>query len=155
CGRRLLARRALALSLAMAEVAPELRSPMLPLTARGLSRRSLRISRLGMRRGTNPGAGVTVTERYVDGAVRVLVTTPTAAGVRRPAVLHLHGGAMVVATPQFEAFESGRLARELDAVVVSPEYRLAPEHPFPAALGDCMGTLRWMRDCADELGIDT
>ena len=148
------ARRALALRLAMAEVAPELRSPMLPVTARPLSRRSLWMGRLGMRRGTNPGEGVAVTERHVDGAVRVLVTTPTAAGAHRPAVLHLHGGGMVVGTPQFEAFESGRLARELDAVVVSPEYRLAPEHPFPAALDDCMATLRWMRDRADELGID-
>ena len=61
---------------------------------------------------------------------------------------------MVVGSPQFEAFESGRLARELDAVVVAPDYRLAPEHPFPAALDDCMATLRWMRDNAAELGID-
>jgi acetyl esterase/lipase len=61
---------------------------------------------------------------------------------------------MVVGSPQFEAFESGRLARELDAVVVAPDYRLAPEHPFPAALDDCMATLTWMRDNADGLGID-
>ncbi|MFY9916924.1 MAG: alpha/beta hydrolase [Mycobacterium sp.] len=149
-------RRALVMRLAMAEVAPELRSPVLPLTARSLSERSLWMGRLGMRRRTNPGPGVTMTERCVDDepAVRVLVTTPTAAGVRRPAVLHIHGGGMVVGTPQFEAFESGRLARILDAVVVSPDYRLAPEHPFPAALDDCMATLRWMRDRADELGID-
>ena len=144
------------MQLAMAQVAPELRSPVLPLTARSLSERSLRMGRLGMRRGANPGAGVTLTERHVDSdpTVRMLVTTPTAAGLRRPAVLHLHGGGMVTGTPQFEAFESGRLARELDAVVVSPDYRLAPEHPFPAALDDCMAALRWMRDRADELGID-
>jgi acetyl esterase/lipase len=144
------------MQLAMAQVAPELRSPVLPLTARSLSERSLWMGRLGMRRGTNPGAGVTMTESHVDGepAVRVLVTTPTAAGVRRPAVLHLHGGGMVVGSPQFEAFEAGRLARGLGAVVVSPDYRLAPEHPFPAALDDCMATLRWMRAHSDELGID-
>lgn len=46
------------------------------------------------------------------------------------------------------------MARELDVVVVSPAYRLAPEHPFPAALDDCMATLTRMRDCAGELGID-
>ena len=97
-----------------------------------------------------------MTERYVDSepAVRVLVTTPSAVGVQRPAVLLIHGGGMVVGSPQFEAFEAGRLARELDAVVVSPDYRLAPEHPFPAALDDCMATLCWIRSRADELGID-
>ncbi len=140
----------------LAAVPVELRSPILPLTARSLSERSLWMGRLGMRVGTKPGRGVTMTERYLDSqpVVRVLITTPTGADKRRPAVLHLHGGGMVVGSPQFEAFESGRLARELDAVVVAPDYRLAPEHPFPAALDDCMATLRWMRDNAAELGID-
>jgi len=140
----------------MAAVPVELRSPILPLTARSLSARSLWVGRLGMNVGTKPGRDVTTVERYVDSrpTVRVLLTTPTGAASRRPAVLHLHGGGMVVGSPQFEAFESGRLARELDAVVVSPAYRLAPEHPFPAALDDCMATLKWMRDNADELGID-
>jgi acetyl esterase/lipase len=61
---------------------------------------------------------------------------------------------MVVGSPQFEAQVCGRLAHELDAVVVSPKYRLAPEHPFPAALDDCMTTLRWIRANAQDLGID-
>ena len=38
--------------------------------------------------------------------------------------------------------------------MVSPEYRLAPENPFPAGLDDCMATLKWMVKHADELGID-
>jgi acetyl esterase/lipase len=61
---------------------------------------------------------------------------------------------MVTGSPQFEARGSGRLARELGAVVVSPDYRLAPEHPFPAALDDCMATLRWMREHSRQLGVD-
>ncbi|RDH75136.1 alpha/beta hydrolase [Mycolicibacterium moriokaense] len=146
----------MAIRRALADVAPDLRSPVLPLTARTLSARSLWMGRLGMSRATSPGPGVIMTECRVDAEppVRVLVTTPSGTGSRRPAVLHLHGGGMVVGSPQFEAVESGRLARELDAVVVSPDYRLAPEHPFPAALDDCMAVLRWMRDNADELGID-
>ena len=139
-----------------AVVPVELRSPILPLTARPLTERSLWLGRVGMRVPTKPGRGVTMAERYIDDepTVRVLVTTPTGIAEKRPAVLHLHGGGMVVGSPQFEAFESGRIARELDAVVVSPDYRLAPEHPFPAALDDCMATLTWMRAHADELGVD-
>ena len=141
---------------AMADVAPELRSPILPFTAAQMNERSLILSRLGMRLSMKPGGGVTMKEHHTDSepAVRVLVTTPTAPERRRPAVLLIHGGGMVVGSPQFEAFEAGRLARELNAVVVSPAYRLAPEHPFPAAVDDCMATLRWMRSHADELGID-
>jgi acetyl esterase/lipase len=141
---------------AMADVPPELRSPILPLTTGGLSERSLRQARMAMRLGTKPGHGVTMTERHTDGEqpVRVLVITPATVGERAPAILSIHGGGMVIGSPQFEASEGGRLARELGAVVVSPDYRLAPEHPFPAPLDDCMATLRWMRAHADELGLD-
>jgi acetyl esterase/lipase len=144
------------MQLAMAQVAPELRSPMLPLTARPLTERSLWMGRRGMKRPTSPGRGATMTERYVDSqpAVRVLVVGPSTASPPLPAVLLLHGGGMVVGSPDFDLVEAGRLARELDAVVVSPEYRLAPEHPYPAAVDDCMATLRWMRTNADDLGID-
>jgi acetyl esterase/lipase len=69
-------------------------------------------------------------------------------------VLYLHGGGMISGSPQMEALNSGRLARDLDAVVVAPDYRLAPEHPFPAGLDDCMSALAWMRDKADTLVID-
>jgi acetyl esterase/lipase len=149
-------RRVVSMRDAMAAVAPELRSPILPLLPDSYTSLTFPLTRLGLRLSTKPGTGVTVTERYVDSepAVRVLVTTPSAAGEPRSAVLMIHGGGMVVGSPQFEAFGAGRLARELDAVVVSPDYRLAPEHPFPAALDDCMATLRWMRARADELGID-
>jgi len=68
--------------------------------------------------------------------------------------LWLHGGAMVAGTAQFEAQPAGRLVEAIGAVVVSPDYRLAPENPFPAALDDCMTTLGWMREHAEELGID-
>lgn len=87
-------------------------------------------------------------------AVRMLVTTPLAGDRFRPAVLWIHGGGFVVGAPQFDAFLTGQIAREVSAVVVSPDYRLAPEHPFPAALDDCMATLAWMRANADGIGID-
>lgn len=140
---------------AMSAVAPELRSPILPLTALPFNKRTLPLIRLLFSIPTRPGAGVTVTKRYVgDPPVRVLVTTPDEKAAAAPALLWLHGGGMIVGTPEFEALGFGRVARELGAVVVAPDYRLAPEHPFPAGLDDCMAVLRWMREHADELGID-
>ena len=57
-------------------------------------------------------------------------------------------------TAQFEVAHAAPLVRDIGAVAVSPDYRLAPENPFPAALDDCMATLQWMGKHADELGID-
>jgi acetyl esterase/lipase len=137
---------------AIAAVPAELRSPFMflpfPSTARMLPliRRLFRLS-------LPPGPGVKVTWHRVGG-VPVQVTTPAVGDSRRPAVLWIHGGGTIVGSPQIESPTIGHLARELNAVVVSPDYRLAPEHPFPAPLDDCMATLRWMRDSADELGID-
>jgi acetyl esterase/lipase len=139
----------------MAAVAKELRSPILPFTALPFTQRTLPVIRLLFSIRTKSGPGVTVTERYVGGPpVRVLVTTPVEREKAGPAVLWIHGGGLIVGTPQFEALGSGRVARDLGVVVVSPDYRLAPEHPFPAGLDDCMATLRWMRYHAEELGID-
>jgi len=105
--------------------------------------------------GTRAGPGVSVRRHHIGGLHLYVTTpaTPPTAG-RRPGVLYLHGGGMVFGSPQMEALSSGRLARDLDAVVVAPDYRLAPEHPFPAGLDDCMSALAWMRDEADNLVID-
>ncbi len=155
-GAALAARRYLSVRDALTQVPAEFRSPLLPLVATDTTARSLRFARLVYRFKTSSGPGVTVTERRVGTpSVLVTITRPTdPGGTGRPAVLYIHGGGMVVGTPQAEAIGIGRLARALDAVVVAPDYRLAPEHPFPAALDDCMAALRWMRDNADELGID-
>ena len=140
---------------AMAAVSPDLRSPLLPYIPNTDSRRTLPLFRFNSRIPTLAGRGVTVTKRVIgDPAVPVRIFTPDAGSAPRPAVLYIHGGAMIVGSPQLEAFGTARVARNLGVVAVSPDYRLAPEHPFPAPLDDCMATLRWMRDRADELGID-
>jgi acetyl esterase/lipase len=148
-------RRYLAMRDALAQVDPELRSPVLPFVTVSYSDKTLPVIRLAYRVKSSPGSGVNVVTRMVgDPEVRVLVTTPDGHQVQRPAVLSLHGGGMIVGSPQLELMTHGQLARDLGAVVVAPDYRLAPENPFPAALDDCMATLRWMREHADELGID-
>ncbi|MBB2771848.1 MULTISPECIES: alpha/beta hydrolase [Mycolicibacterium] len=148
-GRYLLAREALS------AVARDLRSPVLPYVAAPSSRRSMLVTRAFTRLPTPAGDGVTVTESRVgETAVRVVITAPAGGGTSRPAVMWIHSGGFVVGSPQLERFITGQIARELGATVVSPDYRLAPEHAVPAALDDCMATLRWMRTNADRLGID-
>jgi acetyl esterase/lipase len=139
----------------LATVAVELRNPLLAMVPVSFNARTLPLFRAVMRRGAKTEPGVVVTKRsFGTPAVRVLVLTPAGQPEPRPAVLWIHGGGMIVGSPQFEAAGSARLARELNAVVVSPDYRLAPENPFPAGLDDCMATLAWMRENAVEIGLD-
>lgn len=149
-------RRIAGLRPAIADVAPGLRHPLLPLLVGDVSARSLPLVRAGMRARMSPGEGVSVREAIVPAAhpVPVLVVEPTDVGHPAPAILHIHGGGMIVGTPGFELPMAGQWCRDLGAVVVSPDYRLAPEHPYPAAVDDVMATLRWMRSAAGELGID-
>ncbi len=77
-------------------------------------------------------------------------------GRRRPsaALLWIHGGGYIVGNPLQGNELCSRIAAELDVLVLSPDYRLAPENRFPAALDDCMSALRSLHARAGELGID-
>lgn len=139
----------------MADVAPDFRSPLLPFLPATRHAWLLPLFRLNSRVSTPSGPGVTVTPRRVgEPGVPVMITTQTGNRPPRPGVLWIHGGGYIVGSPQMEAAFTGRLVRDLGVVAVSPDYRLAPEHPFPAALDDCMAALWWMRTNAGELGID-
>jgi acetyl esterase/lipase len=156
-GAGAVARRYLKTRPAIAEVPTDLRSPLLPLVTGDTTARTLPVTRKLSRIKTSAGPGVVMTGRRVPGSppVSVLVFSPARPAARsRPAVLCPHGGGMIMGSPQAEAWGCGRMADALDAVVVSPDYRLAPEHPFPAGLDDCMATLKWMRTEAERLGID-
>ncbi len=147
------ARRMVAFGRMMSVVAPELRTAAIIPMSVPLTPLTLPVMRLAYRYRSDPGPGVDMTEHRV-GRIEVLVLTPTAGTAPRPAVLALHGGAMCVGTAQLEAEPAARIARELGAVMVMPNYRLAPEHPFPAPFDDCMATLRWLREHAGEFGVD-
>jgi acetyl esterase/lipase len=86
----------------------------------------------------------------------VRVYSPRArAATPGPAILYIHGGGFIIGSIDSEHAGSARLAQELGVVVVSVEYRLAPEHPFPAAIEDCYAALVWLHEQADALGVDT
>jgi acetyl esterase len=88
-----------------------------------------------------------------DGALPVRLYRPS--GVARvPGLLWLHGGGWVVGSIATHDYLCRAIAARTPCCVVSADYRLAPEHPFPAAVRDAWAALRWMRESADELGID-
>ena len=73
--------------------------------------------------------------------------------VRRPpemTILHLHGGAFIGGKLRTYHPFCGALARRLQAQVILPDYRLAPEHPFPAAPDDCLAVYRELIECGTD-----
>jgi acetyl esterase len=90
-----------------------------------------------------------------DGPVAVRVYEPAKrAAEPTPAVLFLHGGGFVMGSVDDEHVAAGVLSVALGIVVVSVDYRLAPEHPYPAALEDSYQAMRWVHDEAGKLRID-
>lgn len=72
----------------------------------------------------------------------------------RPGFLEIHGGGFILGNIEMMDGWCQMIAAEVDVIVVSVEYRLAPEDPFPAGIEDCYAVLHWIHDNADELGID-
>lgn len=106
-----------------------------------------------------PPADLSVSEAMApgpDGApdVRLIVTAPKATGRDRPGVLHIHGGGFVMGSAELTAETDAAYARELGAVVVSVDYRLAPETPHPGPVEDCYAGLAWLNANAEALGVD-
>ena len=102
---------------------------------------------------------ISVTEHYApgpDGApdVRLLVFSPRKTGARRAAFLHLHGGGYVMGAPQMFARQCGAIIGEVGCVVVSVDYRLAPETVYPGPLEDCYAALRWLYKNSASFDVD-
>ena len=77
-----------------------------------------------------------------------------ATGSPLPLLLYFHGGGFMVGDLDTHDSLCRLLCSNAGIVVVAVEYRLAPEHPFPAALEDAQGALQWAREAATQLGID-
>ncbi len=86
--------------------------------------------------------------------VRVFVINQVANRELRPAILYIHGGGFVMGSAKASLRNAQDLAKDLDCVVVSVEYRLAPETMFPGALEDNYTALKWLYDNAADLGVD-
>jgi acetyl esterase/lipase len=103
--------------------------------------------------------GIAISTRKIPGPqgapeVRVLIADMAPEKKNKPAILHTHGGGYVLGAP--EAFLPGLslYAKPTGCVVVSVDYRLAPQTKFPGSLHDNYAALQWLYRHADELGVD-
>ncbi|GMA19771.1 alpha/beta hydrolase [Arsenicicoccus piscis] len=87
-------------------------------------------------------------------AVGLRVYRPRTVVGPAPVLLWIHGGGMIVGNHLQDEAKSIAFARTLGITVASVRYRLAPQHPAPAALEDCYAALTWLVDHAQERGID-
>jgi len=110
-----------------------------------------------MCRAFNPSrpAGLAVTDfELADVPVRSYRPDSLAPDTAADCVLYLHGGGWVVGDLDSHDFICTDLALDLGCVVIAVDYRLAPEHPFPAAFEDCVAVWHGIQAQADWLGID-
>ena len=88
------------------------------------------------------------------GALLLRIYQPAGENVQRPLIVYFHGGGWILGDLDGEDGVCRDLCADLDCVVVSVDYRLAPEHRFPAAPDDCLAATRWAAAHAGELGGD-
>ncbi|MEZ0607298.1 alpha/beta hydrolase fold domain-containing protein [Fibrella sp. WM1] len=99
-----------------------------------------------------PTANVTISERTITGAdgvpIRAVIYTPRNVTGPLPVIVYYHGGGWVIANPEVYEYSTLALAEEVGAVVVSVDYRLAPENKFPTAHRDAFAAYKWVKNNA-------
>lgn len=103
-------------------------------------------------------SGIDITDQRIPGPqgepdVGVRIYRPTDVG-NGPGLLYIHGGGFAVGDLDTEHAGALAMARDLGITVVSVDYRLAPEHPYPAPLEDCYAALQYMHNHSGELQLD-
>ncbi len=124
---------------------------MTPVKARAEILRSSRVF------AGHPPAVARVEDRLVPGPagpIPARLYVPFADDRRRPLVVHYHGGGWVIGDLDTHDTACRHLALEADVGVLAVDYRLAPEHRFPAAVDDALAAFRWAAANAAELGFD-
>ena len=103
--------------------------------------------------------GVITSDRTIPGPkgspdVTIRIYKPQNNPGQLPALLWIHGGGYMLGDIDQEDFTAKQFTLAGECVVVSVEYRLAPEHPYPAPLEDCYAALKWLSTHTNELGVD-
>lgn len=89
-----------------------------------------------------------------DRTIRCLMVKPQVMAANAPAILHFHGGGHVLGVPEMNLPQLMGWAHELGCLVISVDYRLSPETPFPGPMEDAYAALKWLHEQASDLGID-
>lgn len=99
---------------------------------------------------------ISATITGTDGnSIDLLIHQPLApSAAPRPAVLHIHGGGYIIGKAAMSTLANRTMAVAADCVIVSVEYRLAPETRHPGPVEDCYSALCWLHDNAASLGVD-
>ncbi|QDV35464.1 alpha/beta hydrolase [Tautonia plasticadhaerens] len=95
-----------------------------------------------------------VEDRTTPGGVPIRLYWPEAGGPPRPLLVFSHGGGWVVGNVETVDHSCRTLANASGCVVASVDYRLSPEHTFPAAADDAYEAYRWLRSEAGSIGVD-
>ncbi len=145
----------------LSAVHPELRSLFKRFPRFSIHRKNLKLVRWMSRLfgGQKAAPGIHIENVQVPGqdpgqTIRLRVYRPKTLPQSSPALVWIHGGGYVFGTVEMDDGLVSHFAHELGILVLSVDYRLAPEHPFPAALDDCYAALKWAHDHAVDLGID-
>ncbi|MDB5430013.1 MAG: esterase LipW [Caulobacter sp.] len=124
--------------------------PRLSRLAKGLQRR----------RGLSapPSAeGLAIRDEFIPGPdgspLRVKLYIPAAAQPALPAILWMHGGGFIIGTPEQDEARHIALCLKVGLVIAAVDYRLSPEHPYPAPLADGYAALAWLHSEAGRLNI--
>ena len=106
-----------------------------------------------------PQSAVLIEDHHVtatDGhQIMIRIYRPREPRVPSPCLYWMHGGGLVMGNVAMEDARCAEIAQQLNIVVASVEYRLAPAFPFPVPLHDCYAGLEWLAGSADSLGLDS
>ena len=89
-----------------------------------------------------------------DHDVPVRLYRPADVDASAPAILYMHGGGFMLGDLDSSDAVAWGFAQQANALVVSVDYRLTPDHPYPAAVNDCWNTLLWMQENVVRLALD-
>jgi acetyl esterase/lipase len=141
-------------------LAPELRSSVSLLPdglAKGFTPETIATTRIQVPPISDPQ--VEVSNQLIPGSdgvtkVKVRIYKPRNLPGPHSGILYLHGGGYATGSPELFDFICNDLVKEVGSVIISPDYRLAPENPYPAGLDDCYAALTWFAANAPSLDVD-